>query len=67
MWLFLVAVQAPHGTLCVACNGGGLLFNNLLKEFFERPRPGLVPYATAAAMSSFPSGHAMMSTVWGEP
>jgi len=43
--------------------GGGSLFNSLLKAFFERPRPMLVPHETAAAMSSFPSGHAMMSTV----
>lgn len=42
---------------------GGSLFNSLLKEFFERPRPELVPHETAAAMSSFPSGHAMMSAV----
>lgn len=42
---------------------GGSLFNSLLKELFERPRPDLVPHATAAAMSSFPSGHAMMSAV----
>jgi undecaprenyl-diphosphatase len=42
---------------------GGSLFNSLLKEFFERPRPELVPHSTAAAMSSFPSGHAMMSAV----
>ena len=42
---------------------GGSLFNSLLKEFFERPRPDLVPHSTAAAMSSFPSGHAMMSAV----
>lgn len=42
---------------------GGSLFNSLLKELFERPRPELVPHATAVAMSSFPSGHAMMSAV----
>lgn len=42
---------------------GGSLFNSVLKEFFERPRPDLVPHSTAAAMSSFPSGHAMMSAV----
>jgi undecaprenyl-diphosphatase len=42
---------------------GGSLFNSLLKEFFDRPRPDLVPHSTAAAMSSFPSGHAMMSAV----
>ncbi|MEA3242348.1 MAG: phosphatase PAP2 family protein [Pseudomonadota bacterium] len=42
---------------------GGSLFNSLLKELFERPRPDLVPHATTAAMSSFPSAHAMMSAV----
>jgi len=42
---------------------GGSLFNSLLKELFERPRPDLVPHATDATMSSFPSGHAMMSAV----
>ena len=42
---------------------GGSLFNSLLKEFFERPRPELFPHSTAVAMSSFPSGHAMMSAV----
>ncbi len=42
---------------------GGSLFNSLLKGFFERPRPDLVPHETAAAMSSFPSGHAMMAAV----
>ena len=42
---------------------GGTLFNSLLKGFFERPRPELVPHSTAAALSSFPSGHAMMSAV----
>jgi undecaprenyl-diphosphatase len=47
----------------VLAMAGGSLFNGLLKGFFERPRPDLVPHATAAAMSSFPSGHAMMSTV----
>ena len=47
----------------VLAMASGSLFNGLLKEFFERPRPDLVPHATAAAMSSFPSGHAMMSTV----
>jgi undecaprenyl-diphosphatase len=47
----------------VLAMAGGSLFNALLKEFFERPRPELVPHATAAALSSFPSGHAMMSAV----
>ncbi len=41
----------------------GSLLNGLLKGFFERPRPDIVPHATDAALSSFPSGHAMMSTI----
>jgi undecaprenyl-diphosphatase len=56
--------QKPRMALFVMLSiAGGSLFNSLLKEIFERPRPDLVPHSTAAAMSSFPSGHAMMSAV----
>ena len=56
--------QRPRMALFVLLTlAGGSLFNSLLKGFFERPRPELVPHSTAAAMSSFPSGHAMMSAV----
>lgn len=41
----------------------GTLLNTLLKEVISRSRPDIVPHATDAALSSFPSGHAMMSTV----
>ena len=41
----------------------GALLNTLLKEYFTRPRPDIVPHGTGAALSSFPSGHAMMSTI----
>jgi undecaprenyl-diphosphatase len=41
----------------------GLVLNLLLKGFFTRPRPELVPQLTSAAHSSFPSGHAMMSAI----
>lgn len=42
---------------------GGSLVNTLLKGFIGRPRPDIVPHGTSAALSSFPSGHAMMAAV----
>jgi len=45
------------------CVAGGALLNTLLKSFIERPRPDIVPHGTSAALSSFPSGHAMMSAI----
>lgn len=41
----------------------GMLLNTLLKDVISRSRPDLVPHVTDAALSSFPSGHAMMSTI----
>ena len=61
---YFLLQHKPRMSLFVLLSiAGGSLFNSLLKEFFERPRPDLVPHSTAAAMSSFPSGHAMMSAV----
>ena len=48
-----VAISIPAGSL----------LNAVLKDLFARPRPDIVPHATSAAFSSFPSGHAMMSAV----
>lgn len=42
---------------------GGTLLNTLLKGLIDRPRPDIVSHATDAALSSFPSGHTMMSTM----
>jgi undecaprenyl-diphosphatase len=40
---------------------GGPLLNALLKEFFRRPRPEVVPHLREVLSLSFPSGHAMTS------
>ena len=60
---FLLQHKPRMSLFVLLAIAGGSLFNSLLKEFFERPRPDLVPHSTAAALSSFPSGHAMMSAV----
>ena len=49
MWLVLLATL------------GGLLASTILKSFFERPRPSLVPHLAKVYTSSFPSGHSMLS------
>jgi undecaprenyl-diphosphatase len=44
----------------VACGEG---FAVLLKDFFDRPRPEIVPHEAYASSTSFPSGHSMMSAL----
>lgn len=43
--------------------GSGTLVSQLLKLFFDRPRPDLVPHGSYVYTSSFPSGHSMISAV----
>ncbi len=42
---------------------GGLLLSLLLKEFFLRDRPDIVPALMVETSPSFPSGHSMLSAV----
>lgn len=46
---------------CIAVSGITLSFS--LKYGFTRPRPDLVPHGSYVYTSSFPSGHAMMSSL----
>lgn len=43
--------------------GGGFLLSLVLKNFFTRSRPEIVPHLMAEVSSSFPSGHSMSSAV----
>ena len=43
--------------------GGGYLANNVLKMFFDRDRPSVFEPVAEVMTSSFPSGHAMVSTI----
>lgn len=61
-YLFL---QGRHKTaLLVVLNSvAGAMAVELLKQFFERPRPSIVPHLRRVVSDSFPSGHAMQSAI----
>jgi undecaprenyl-diphosphatase len=59
---FLLLQKKQHAALLVAiATGGAYLFSSLLKEFYDRPRPDLVPHGSYVTSSSFPSGHSMLA------
>jgi undecaprenyl-diphosphatase len=55
------ALVRHYGTmlLVLAASAGGGLLSVMMKHFFSRARPDIVPHLVDVANSSFPSGHAM--------
>ena len=61
---FLLIVRKRQAALMVlVAMLSGTLLSTVLKIGFSRPRPELVPHATAVHTASFPSGHAMLSAL----
>jgi undecaprenyl-diphosphatase len=62
LWLAWRRERLEAIALAIACSTG-VLFDNLLKWFFHRGRPGTATEFIARPTWSFPSGHAMNSIV----
>lgn len=61
---FLLVTRRPGPALYAFLSvAGGTVVSQLLKHFYDRPRPDLVAHLDSIHTASFPSGHAMMSTV----
>ena len=50
-----------HAAFVLLASAGGWLLNGVLKEWFARPRPDVVPHLRDVMSLSFPSGHALTS------
>ncbi len=61
---YLLAARKSHtAVFLVFAVVAGSLAARLLKLFFDRPRPDIVPHLVDVGSSSFPSGHAMNSAI----
>jgi len=61
---FLLLQGRPRtAALVLFTLASGELLNELLKAFFDRPRPSIVPHLRAVTTASFPSGHAMQAAI----
>lgn len=60
-----LALRHQWGALIflLASTLSGLVLSTVLKYFFGRPRPDVVPHLSHAALASFPSGHSMLSAI----
>ncbi len=61
--LLLIVRNYPAAFLVLGSTVGGQLLCILLKRYFSRPRPTLVPGLARVYLSSFPSGHSMLAVV----
>jgi undecaprenyl-diphosphatase len=62
--LYLVMTARRNAALfVVVAVGGGEVLSTVLKMFYRRPRPDLVPHGMETFTASFPSGHAMLSAI----
>lgn len=61
-YLLLAGKRATAALVAIAIVGGTVL-SWLLKSGFQRPRPDLVAHLVEVSSPSFPSGHAMLSTI----
>lgn len=61
---FMLLSRKWGGALFVAVSiAGGTLISSVLKHFFDRSRPDVVPHLMEATSASFPSGHSMLAMV----
>lgn len=59
----LLSGYARTARFVLTAVGSGWFLSVLLKSFFDRPRPDIVPHLSLVFSSSFPSGHSLMSAV----
>jgi undecaprenyl-diphosphatase len=63
IFYLLLLRKRGSAVLMLISVAGGTVLNDLLKYFFDRPRPDLVLHGAQVFTSSFPSGHAAVSAV----
>jgi undecaprenyl-diphosphatase len=61
-FLLLAGLRRTAVSVLAACLSGAAL-SSLLKHFFARPRPDLVPHGAYVLTPSCPSGHALLSAL----
>jgi undecaprenyl-diphosphatase len=59
----LLQARYRTATVVLITAASGELVNMVMKNFFLRPRPSVVPHLRDVVSSSFPSGHAMESAI----